>query len=172
MKKRIAFLCLVLTVAAFAISQEITKVAVIDLNRIYSTFRSDSQAARDYEQKKAKYKAEIQKLQDEIIKLKNQKLEAEKKSADAKTIQKYDAMISSKTNFLMEYVSTKNAELKSLEAKLLTSDVFYSAVYNAVKTVAETEGYTVVLNLQDKASAIIWYSPTIDITDLVIARLN
>lgn len=158
--------------AFYAMAQEITKVAVVDLQRINDSFRTESQASRDYEQKKAKYQAEIQKLQDEILKLKNEKLDAESKNKDSKTIQKYEALITSKTNFLQEYVSTKNAELKSLLNKLLTSDAFYSAVYNAIRSVAETEGYTVVLSLQEQNSAIIWYSQTINITDLVIDRLR
>ncbi|MBQ7612435.1 MAG: OmpH family outer membrane protein [Spirochaetaceae bacterium] len=171
MKKFICLFAVSLLVCT-AFAQEITKVAVIDLQRINDSFRTESQASRDYEQKKQKYQAEIKSLQDEVLKLKNEKLDAEKKNKDSKTIQKYEALITSKTNFLTEYVATKNAELKSLLNKLLTSDAFYSAVYNAVKAVAETEGYTVVLNLQDQNSSIIWYSQTINITDLVIERLK
>lgn len=156
----------------FAITQEITKVAVIDLHKINSSFRTESKSSRDYEQKKAKYANEIKKLQAEIIDLKNKKLEAMQSNKNEKTIRKYDSLIISKSNFLKEYAATKNEELKILLNKLLASDAFYSAVYKAIQTVAEREGYTVVLNLQEQSSGIIWYSQTIDITDLVINQLK
>lgn len=170
--KKFLFSLIFLFMTFFAIAQEITKVAVVDLKRINENFRVDSQAARDYETKKQKYKAESQKLQEEIVKLKNQRVEAKQRNKDARTIQKYDALIAAKTKFLIEYTSTKNEELKMLQNKLIANDNFYTSVYNAIKTVAEREGYTVVLNLQDQTSAIIWYSLTIDITDMVITELN
>lgn len=170
--KKILFSLSFLLLSFFAMAQEITKVAVVDLRRINENFRVDSQATRDYETKKQKYKAESQKLQDELLKLKNQKLEAQKNNKDTRTIQKYDALIAAKTKFLVEYTSTKNEELKTLQSKLIASDTFYTSVYNAIKVVAEREGYTVVLNLQDQTSAIIWYSVTIDITDMVLAELR
>lgn len=171
MKKLIctaSFLC----IGFFVMAQEITKVAVVDLDQINSRFRTDSIASRDYEQKKAKYQDEIRNLQKELLDLKNKKLDAVKKNDSASTIRKYDALISSKTNFLNEYVSTKNEELKSMLHKLLTADAFYSKVYAAIKTVAEREGYTIVFNLQEKNSGIIWYSQTVNITDLVIKELE
>ncbi|MEL3909253.1 MAG: OmpH family outer membrane protein [Treponemataceae bacterium] len=170
--KKFLFSLSFLFMTFFAMAQEITKVAVVDLRRINENFRVDSQAARDYETKKQKYKAESQKLQEEIVKLKNQRLDAQQKNKDTRTIQKYDALIAAKTKFLVEYTSTKNEELKMLQNKLIANDNFYKSVYNAIKTVAEREGYTVVLNLQDQTSAIIWYSLTIDITDMVITELN
>lgn len=171
MKKAVYALCL-LCVSWYAMAQEITKVAVIDLERIYSNFRTDSLAARDYEQKKTKYEAEIGKLQNEIMQLKNKKLEAQQKNSDVKTLQKYDALITSKTKFLTEYAKTKNDELKSIRSRLLTNNEFYQSLYSATQRVAEREGYTIVLNVQEKSSAIIWYSQTIDITDLVISELH
>lgn len=169
MKKAIMSVVFVLC-SFFLMAQEITKVAVVDLQRINDNFRTESQASRDYEQKKEKVFAETKKLQDEILDLKNKKLEAQQKGKDAATIKKYEALISSKTKFLTEYVATKNEELKNLNAKLLASNAFYESVYNAIKTVAERDGYTLVLNVQ--THGIIWYSQTIDITDLVIERLK
>lgn len=171
MKKFVCIFVLSL-VPIFAMAQEITKVAVIDLEKIYSTFRTDSQAARDYEQKKTKYQAEMQKLQDEILALKNKKIEAQQKNVDSATLQKYDSIILSKTKFLEEYTKTKNDELKSIRQRLLTNDKLYSSIFNATKKVAEREGYTIVFNVQEKSSAIIWYSQTIDITDMVISELQ
>lgn len=164
----LSFFCL----SFFVVSQEITKVAVVDLHKINASFRVESQSSRDYEQKKEKYSNEIKKLQQDILELKNKKLEAMQNNKNDRTIKNYDSLIASKTSFLQEYVATKNEELKVLLNKLLASDTFYSAVYNAIKTVAEREGYTVVLNVQEQNSGIIWYSQTIDITDLVIAQLQ
>ena len=45
--KRFVCIFVLSLVPIFAMAQEITKVAVIDLEKIYSTFSTDSQAARD-----------------------------------------------------------------------------------------------------------------------------
>ncbi|PIE97835.1 MAG: hypothetical protein CR988_06160 [Treponema sp.] len=171
MKKNLCVFSLLILVAGTTFAQQITKVAVLDTDRIYSTFRMESQAARDYEQKKERYQKEIEKMKDEILQLNNKKLEAKKNKKDDKIIKKYEAVISSKTSFLSEYAKTKNEELKRLKKRLLTDDKFYSALFDAVKKVAETEGYTIVFTLQESLG-IIWFSQTVDITDMVINSLK
>ena len=72
---------------------------------------------------------------------------------------------------MTEYTNAKNAELESLQRSLKTSDDFYKKLYNVLEKIAEAGGYSMILSLQE-SNAILWYSPTVDITDQVIKRLG
>ena len=152
-----------------AFSQQITRFAVIDTARIYTTFYRDSRSVRDYESKRTRYQNEIQRLSNEIKSLRQQKVDAEALGDKAKTA-RLESQISSKTNFLMDYSKAKNEELEDLKKTLTTDDQFYSKLYDQIQRISESEGYSMVLSLQE-GNAIIWYSPTVDITDQVIRSM-
>ncbi|HPX48332.1 MAG TPA: MATE family efflux transporter, partial [Treponemataceae bacterium] len=57
-------------------AQQITKFAVVDTARIYSTFYRDSRNVRDYEAKKTQYQAEMQRMADEIKEMRQQKVDS------------------------------------------------------------------------------------------------
>ena len=152
-----------------AFSQQITRFAVIDTARIYTTFYRDSRSVRDFESKRTRYQNEIQRLSDEIKSLRQEKVDAEALGETSK-VARLEAQISSKTNFLMDYSRSKNEELDELKKALVTDDEFYSRLYNQIQRISEAEGYSMVLSLQD-GNSIIWYSPTVDITDLVIRSM-
>ncbi|MGP1454143.1 MAG: OmpH family outer membrane protein [Treponema sp.] len=151
-------------------TQQITRFAVVDTARIYAIFLRDSRAARDYQTKQTKYQKEIQKMSDEIITLRQKKVDAAA-SGKKDMVKKYESQIDSKTNFLVEYSKASNDELATLRKNLVSDDVFYARLYKTIKQIAESQGYTMVLNLQEDG-AIIWYSPTVDITDDVIRALS
>ena len=82
-----------------------------------------------------------------------------------------EAEITRKTDFLTEYTNAKNIELESIKNSLVRSDAFYQKLYATLTHVAESEGYSMILSLQ-QANAILWYSPSVDITDQVIRELG
>jgi cationic outer membrane protein len=171
MMKKYVFIMLCFLAGAIAVSaQQITRFAVVDTSRIYATFLRDSRSVRDYQAKQAKYQAETQRMSDEIIALRQKKVDAD---AVGRTdiVQKYQAEIDAKTSFLLEYSKACNDELAMLRKNLVSDDVFYARLYAAIKKIAESQGYTMVLNLQ-QGEAIIWYSPTVDITETVIRELS
>jgi len=171
MMKKYGFIlcCLLLGISALP-AQQITRFAVVDTSRIYATFLKDARSVRDYQAKQAKYQAETQRMSDEIITLRQKKVDAEAaKKSDM--VKKYQAEIDSKTSFLLEYSKACNDELALLRKNLVSDDVFYTRLYAAIKKIAESQGYTMVLNLQ-QGEAIIWYSPTVDITEDIIRELS
>ena len=170
MKKYGIISILFLVCAAALLAQQITRFAVVDTSRIYSTFLRDARSVRDYQAKQAKYQAETQRMSDEIITLRQKKVDAEA-AGKKEAVQKYQAAIDSKTSFLLEYSKACNDELAMLRKNLVSDDVFYARLYAAIKKIAESEGYTMVLNLQ-QGEAIVWYSPTVDITETVIRELS
>lgn len=169
MKRFMAVLAVALAVSGVS-AQQITRFAVVDTSRIYTTFYRDSRSVRDYEAKKNQYQGEIQRMSEEIKALRQQKVDADSAKDSAK-VARLDSEIATKTNTLLEYSKAKNAELDSLKKKLMTDDDFYSKLYEEIRRIAESDGYSMVLSLQE-GNSIIWYSPTVDITDKVIRSMS
>lgn len=169
-KKVLCFLiCLSVSVLA-AFSQTITKFAVVDTARVFSTYYRDSAAVRSYEQKKAEFQKTVNAKTDEL-KVLNQKMVDAKESGDMAAAARIEADIIKKADYLAEYANTKNIELESIRKKLEKSDMFYAQLYDVIGRIAEAEGYSMILSLQ-QANTILWYSPSVDITDKVIKSLT
>ena len=171
MNKKGTLIIIVMLLMSIGIyAQQITRFAVIDTGLIFDTFRRDAKAARDYQEKKEKFENQKKILESEIIQLRQKKVSAEADGQEAE-VKKYEEKIKSKITLLMEYVKASNDELNMLRKNLINDDVFYSNLYESVRRVAESEGYTMVLSYEHNAG-IIWYSPTVDITDKVIQELR
>ena len=85
--------------------------------------------------------------------------------------QRVQGEITQKTDFLNEYTNAKNIELESIQKSLQSSDAFYKKLYETLAKIAESGGYSMILSLQ-QANAILWYSPSIDVTEQVISSLG
>jgi outer membrane protein len=81
-----------------------------------------------------------------------------------------ESEINRKSEYLKEYYKLKTAELESQKSRLTQSGSFLEQVYDEIRYIAESEGYSMVLNLKEN-TGILWYSPTVDITDKVIQNL-
>jgi outer membrane protein len=84
---------------------------------------------------------------------------------------KIEAEITKKADYLAEFANAKNTELESIKRRIEKSDSFYSSLYDVIGRIAESEGYSMILSLQ-QANSILWYSPSVDITDKVISGLS
>ncbi len=158
-------LCALLPLSA----QQLTRFAVIDLPRVFTAFYRDSKAVRDFEERSAKVQADIDRMTAEIQGLQKQKVDAEAAKESERAL-RLESDINKKTDFLREFYRVKTAELDDQRKKLSQSTAFMQQVYDEIKLVAEGDGYSLVLNLKESAG-ILWYSPTVDITDKVINNL-
>ncbi len=155
--------------AAFA-QQHITNFGVVDTAKVYEQFFRNSSAVRTYDKKKEEFQNEINRRTDELRALQQKKLEADADENQEKAKQ-LDAQIQRKTETLKEYTTAKNMELQNLKKSLSNSDEFYKNLSRTIKKVAENEGLSMVLNIQ-QTNSILWYSPAVDITDKVIDALE
>ena len=153
-----------------AFAQQITKFAVVDTSRVYQAFFRNSSQIRTYEKKKTEFQNEITKVTQEIQNLHTKKLDYESKG-DSTNADKIQGQIEKRTEYLTEYTRTKNEELQNLRTNMQKNDDFYKKLYSVLEKVAEAEGYSMVLSLQQN-NAILWYSPSVDITDQVISELG
>ncbi|MDR3284378.1 MAG: OmpH family outer membrane protein [Treponema sp.] len=151
-------------------SQQITKFAVVDTSRVYTAYYRNTAPIRNYESKRADFQKEIDKQTDELKKMQTQKLEYEKNGNTAASLRLEDE-IRKKTEFVTEYSNAKNIELETLRTNLQSSDAFYQKLYDTLAKIAESEGYSMILSLQQN-NGILWYSPAVDITDMVITALG
>jgi outer membrane protein len=170
MKKIGLFVFLVLISCAGLFAQQITRFGVVDTARVYAAYFRNSAPVRNYESKKADFQNEINKRTDEIQKLQQQKVDYQN-SGNESAAMRIEAEITKKTDYLNQYTSAKNIELESLKNSLQNSDAFYKKLYNTLERVAEHEGFSLILSLQ-QANAVLWYSSSVDVTDKVISELG
>ncbi|MDR2865391.1 MAG: OmpH family outer membrane protein [Spirochaetaceae bacterium] len=169
MKRSFFFIVFLIPLCALG-AQQITRFAVVDLAKVYSGFQTDSRALKEWEDKSAKVQAEVDKRTAEIQNLIGQKAQAELGNNDSQM--KYlDDEITRKTEALKIYYEVETKKLEDQKNRLASSSDFVNSVYNELRIVAESEGYSMVLNLRENRS-ILWYSQAIDITDKVIANLK
>ncbi len=165
--------CLWALAAAGAGAQQITRVAVLDFNRILASRSKDASSLKDFELKKSLIQAEIDRRGDEILRLLAQKVEVEK--TDAKAAARLREEIDAKKRQLSEYAAVKQRELDDEAARLVSADAFAQALYKQVQDIAEAEGYSLVLNIRSADSvmkSVFWYSQMIDITEKVLQALD
>jgi len=169
-KRIILLLVLGLVVFTGVYGQQITRFALVDLPKVYTTFFRDSAAVRQFEEKSAKVQSEIDKMTKEIQELKSKYADAVVAHNDTEAL-RLETLIYRKSEFLKEYYQTKTAELDAERSKLMQSGSFLEQVYDEIRYIAESEGYTIVLNMKNNPS-IVWFSPSIDITEKLIKNLQ
>ena len=169
MKKYLMLFLVVLGFTGIANAQMLTRFAVVDLNRVYMAFFSESRAVRDFEARSARVQAEVDRMTVQIQNLRVDLVNAQAQGNNEQAL-RIEADINRRTDFLREYYQTQTAALETLKSRLTQSSAFLEQIYDEIQFIAESEGYSAVLNLRDTAG-ILWYSPTVDITDRLIQSL-
>jgi outer membrane protein len=169
MKKHALLIILALN-AAFLYAQQLTRFAVVDLPKVYTAFFRDSIAVRQFEERSAKVQNEIDKITKEIQDLNSRRIDASM-SGEQNEVLRLENLIYRRSEYLKDYYKTKTAELEDQKKKLMQSGSFLDQVYDEIRYIAESEGYSMVINLKE-TPGIIWYSSTVDITDKLIQNLH
>ena len=151
-------------------AQQLTRFAVVDLSKVHIAFFSESRAVRDFEERSARVQAEIDRMTAEIQNLRVSQMNAQAQGNMDQAL-RYENEIIRRSDFLKEYYRTQTAALERQKNALTQSSSFNEQVYDEIRFIAESEGYSAVLNLRD-SNGLIWYSPTVDITDKVIESLR
>jgi outer membrane protein len=105
----------------------------------------------------------------EIQDLKSAQLNAEAAGNQEEAL-RLENEIYRQSEYLKRYYQVRTTELNDQKNKLSQSGTFLEEVYNEIRYIAESEGYSMVLNLKEN-TGILWYSPTVDITDKLIQNL-
>jgi outer membrane protein len=167
--KKILLLLLLLPLGAFLPAQQLTRFAVVDLSRVYMSFLRDSRPVREWEEASAQVQREVDRRTKEIQDLQSRKVNAEIQGNEAEVL-RLENQIYRRSEALRDYYQVKTNELEGRKQRLSQADSFLEQVYDEIRFIAESEGYVTVLNLKEN-TGILWYSPTVDITDKLIQNL-
>jgi outer membrane protein len=151
------------------IGETITRVAVVDLARIFTQYFRESQAVRELERMNQRVEEEVEAIREEIRQLEEQKIEAEN-DGDEREALRLDNEIFRKKEYLREYVRVKGNQLSQMRQNLASNSSFYQEVVAEIQYVAENEGYSLVIR-SDGRSELLWWTQEVDITELVLQRL-
>ncbi len=158
-----------LTLAATdATAKQIPRVGIVDLQRVTTTYFRESAALRSFEDERDRVQRERTRLEAEIFDLEARKVAAEQADNNAQAL-RIDEQLFDKRQHLRNYLTVKNRQLAEMVSRLAESDEFLTEMTTAIEFVAESEGYSIILNKDN--DLFLFFVPEVDITDLVIAEL-
>jgi outer membrane protein len=165
MKKLFLFLCICFILPAYAHAAEVSKIGVIDLQKVLNECESGKKAKTDLEALIKSKESVIDEKGKEIEKLKSEiQKQSSALSADAKK-SKEDEL----EKFMRDYqrtVQDSQAEVKKKEGELTESII--KEVHKIVDRIGKEEGYTMII----EKSLVLYTSQDLDITDRVIKEYN
>lgn len=164
------FVFLLLPLSGMLYAQQLTRFAVVDLPKVYVAFFRDSRPVREFEERSTKVQAEIDKRTKDILDLRGKHSDAVTRG-DQTEANRLETQIYRMSEALNDYYQTQTAILEDQRKRLMQSGSFLEQVNDEIRYIAESEGYSIVLNLSDN-KGIIWFSPTVDITDRLIQNLR
>ncbi len=151
-------------------AQQLTRFAVVDLSRVYTQFFRESRAVREWEERSARVQTEVDRMTAEIQTLHGSLVDAEARGDEERALRLQNEVYR-KQDFLRDYYQVKKTELEDQMKKLSQSGSFLEQVRDEIRFIAESEGYSMVLN-QRENTGILWFSPTVDITEKLITNLR
>mgnify|MGYP003337393190 CR=1 FL=1 len=169
MKKGLLFLLVFFAATAAFAQQQIPKIGIINYSKLIQKVMPDQEIIQEVKAIKKAMADETASVEGEIANLEITKAEKllEEKRRDVKKI---DEQIESLRYYLKQFLDDKNRELD--EKKAFMPDVTQSIenVLTEIQKVAESEGYSIIFDANDKN--IIWWNQSVDITDLVMKKLR
>ncbi|MEX2442232.1 MAG: OmpH family outer membrane protein [Alkalispirochaeta sp.] len=167
--KRLRFL-LVLTgllVPNLVFAEQLTTVAVVDIDEVYNSFYRDSQGVRELERLRREYQEEIDREVDQLEELEERRAQAQDRGTQSR-VDQLTQEIEELERYLQELTRRRRQQLEERQESLLSDD-FFRQMQEAIQFVAESEGYTVVL--RSDSDGLQWWSVEVDISELVMNRL-
>ncbi|MFP4562066.1 MAG: OmpH family outer membrane protein [Spirochaetia bacterium] len=168
-KKFLLVISIFLAVTFAVPAEQLSQIGVIDLSAIVSNYFKESKAWRELEEMTRKYEEEKARILDEIQQLEGQKLEEENEGNESAVLRLEDELYDKK-EYLKEYNRIRFNQIQRKRDTLLESPTFLAEIMTEIRFVAESEGYSLILRTKDPD--IMWWSPEVDITDKVLARLR
>lgn len=152
-------------------ADQITRVGILDIEKVYSIYFRESQAVKELQQLRADVLREINRIDEEILILESQKLDAESRD-EGQAALRLDREIFEKRQYRDDYRRIKMDQIRKRSENLYKSDEFLDELLEAIEFVAESEGFSLVLNSSGQFSQFFFfYTKEVDITELVIQEL-
>jgi Skp family chaperone for outer membrane proteins len=167
--RRLALLFLFVLTSTFAWSQQLTTVAVFDLDQVLLNFYQDSSAVREYQEAEQEFRADLRRAEQLLNDYQARRSRALDRD-DSRTAQRLREDIRALEEEILALREGWFAQQEELQDEL-GGDEFNQRLYDTIGFVAEDNGYTAVLEASQLGTALFWYSPEIDITEEIIQEL-
>jgi Skp family chaperone for outer membrane proteins len=160
---------LLLGSAMAASAEQLTTVAVFDMDQVLLSFYSDSDILRDYRRAEEQYRADILVAENDL-----RDLQARRATAISRNDSRLASRLREDIAGQQEYILALNERWYQTEDDLLAElddDQFYTTVYEVARYVAEENGYTLIIDVSRTGMGTFWFSPSIDVTEDMIQEL-
>lgn len=170
MKKVILFLLVFFASVSLYAQQQIPKIGIIDYSKIVQRMMPNMDQLQEIKIIKQSIEDETASIEKEIATLEKEKEEIASKSHFSDATEEIDEQITSLRYYLQQFTSEKNRELDEKKALVPDTTEIIAKIVNQIQYVAESEGYSIIFDAKDKN--IIWWTHSVDITDLVMRKLR
>ena len=170
MKKAFLFVLLFCASVTLYAQQQIPKIGIIDYSKIVQKMMPNSDQLQEIKNIKQAIEDETASIEAEIANLEKEKAAAESRRFFNDAAEDINEQITSLRYYLKQFVDEKNKELEEKKALVPDTTEIISKIVNQIQFVAESEGYSVIFDSKDKN--LIWWSHSVDITDLVMKKLR
>lgn len=168
MRKSVLFIVLLF---AIGISAQAQKFALIDTEYILKNIPAYERANEQLSQSSKQWQGEVEKVAKEAQTMFKEYQAASAKLTATQKTQKEDEIVAKEqaaAELKRKYFGPEGELAKKRDALI---NPIQDQIYDAVKTIAEQNGYAVVVD-RASASSIIFASPRIDISNEVLAKLG
>lgn len=155
----------------FSLQSKAQKFALVDMEYILKNIPAYERANEQLNQVSKKWQAEVEALTEEAQTLyKNYQSEAVFLSAEQKTKKEEEVIAKEKeaAELKRKYFGPEGELFKKRESLMAP---IQDEIYNAVKTISESKGYSLILDRASDAG-IIFASPKVDISNEVLSKLG
>ncbi len=149
-------------------TEDITTVGIVNMETIISQSYQDSQQYRKIEKMETDMASALQEIVNEIEELTEEKVEATEQNKSLEVID-IERKIEEKANYYREVKRVYENRIRVAKDSFLSSS-FGTELFEAIEVIAESRGFTVIL--EEKDPHLLWSSASIDITQQVIQRIR
>ncbi len=168
LSKKNIFVLLFCCTLSLSAQESLTRIAVIDYNKVLLS--NNSQALSLLQAETAKYQKQIDKYTADINQLEQQRQQYITDGEKYK-LSRVEKDILKKTQQRQEYAQQSQQKIKDKTNSIsASSQQDLGVVLNAITYVAQSKGFSLVLKSND--SSLLWWDFSVDITDDVIAYLQ
>jgi outer membrane protein len=150
-------------------AEQYTRIGVVDMAKISSNSYVESQAYRRLLERRDQYQAEIAAQNQNITQLETRKRQLEIDGNETEAL-RVENQIFAEQRKLRDLVEIRQQHLQDLKKSAMEDSSWLENVLITIRRVAQANGFSIVLRMDNED--LLYFSDTVDITDLVIAELN
>ena len=168
-RKSVCAVLLLVLLAGVLQAQEVRTVAVFRSADVILQFYEDSEALREYRRAEERYNDRMQELEARIqdYRARWQAAVDRGDTRTARSLREDIQDLEDERLVLYETFARDSAEI----VDELSGDQFTTSLWNVIAYLAESGGYTAVLDKTALGPALIWFSPSVDITEDIVREL-